>query len=92
MFASFLLFSLCGIDSFEQLARSRYSSATSTDVQTSAIDPQFDLVLLQDDIVKNFCIGKPLLESPSTIRVCYKFKCLTSENHTDPARQVQLHV
>ena len=86
-----LLSSVCGIDSFVQLVRSRYSSALSTDLQTAAsIDPQCDLVLLQDDIVKNYCIGKPLLESPSTIRVCFKFKSLKDEDHCiDPARQVQ---
>lgn len=88
---SFFFSSVCGINCFVQLARSRYSSALSTDFQTTtSSDPQCDLALLQDDIVKNFCIGKPLLERPSTIRVCYKFKSLKEEDHhIDPVRQVQ---
>ena len=36
--------------------------------------PEFQLLQLEEDLVRIFVAGKPLIESPSSIRILFKFK------------------
>ena len=66
---------------FLQLAYSRWHSSSS--VVNCAHEIDFDL--LQTDIIKSYCIGKPLIDEPKEIRSAFKFRSLESESATIPA-------
>lgn len=80
-------YSLHGISSFLQIIRSRYEppkfkstdsitqgpNMSFTPLQTKN-EPEFKLKHLEEDLVRLFSAGKPLIETPSSIRCLFKFK------------------
>ncbi len=69
---SLTLSSVHGVSSFLQIIRSRYESPKSSVKTTDK--PGFQLKHLEEDLVRQFIAGKPLIESPSSIRTLFKFK------------------
>ncbi len=47
-------------------------------------EPEFQLKHLEEDLVRLFNAGKPLIESPSSIRTLFKFKQSISPDVTVP--------
>ena len=70
---SCLNFSSGNISDHLQLLRSRYLEPHER-IQRSEI---FDLQMLQEDIIKVYLVGKPLIKDPAEhLRVCFKFRVL----------------
>ena len=68
-----LTFSSESISEYMQLLRSRYLEPHERSQQSS----MFDLQKLQEDIIKVYLVGKPLIKDPAEhLRVCFKFKVL----------------
>ena len=67
------LCSVCGINDFLQLIRSRYQPTSDASMEVQV--PEFSLSLLQEDIVAYFLAGKPLIyiEPSSPLRIPFKF-------------------
>lgn len=75
------------MSSLLQVIRSRYQpvAMTSPDVTGPSMSfsqamleskklPEFQLLQLEEDLVRMFVAGKPLIESPSSMRILFKFK------------------
>ena len=89
--------SLHGVSNFLQIIRSRYEppkfkssdkitqgpSMSFAPIQTKD-EPEFQLKHLEEDLVRLFNAGKPLIESPSSIRTLFKFKQSISPDVTVP--------
>lgn len=70
-------FSSGNISEYLQLLRSRYLEPHER-IQKSCM---YDLQKLQEDIIKVYLVGKPLIKDPSKyLRVCFKFRVLRPEN------------
>ena len=83
------LCSVCGINDFLQLIRSRYQPTSDASMEVQV--PEFSLSLLQEDIVAYFLAGKPLIyiEPSSPLRIPFKFH--QSTNSVEEAEWV-VHV
>ena len=60
-------------ESFLQLARSHYCYYPANIDTITNLKHEFDLLLLQEDVIKMYCIGKPMIEEPVSIRSPFKF-------------------
>ncbi len=70
---------------FLQIIRSRYEKSSDKITQGPSKDePEFKLKHLEEDLVRLFNAGKPLIESPSSIRTLFKFKQSSSPDVTVP--------
>ena len=92
--------SLHDVDNFLQLVRSRYSPRRivcvpdgkaaknqTTSISISAVQHtvcQFNLHLLQEDMVATYLAGKPLLESAGSIRTHFKFRNKAQQSSPHP--------
>ena len=68
--------SVHGINDFLQLIRSRYQPSSDAPMELQTVQvPEFQLSLLQEDIVAYFLAGKPLIciEPSSPLRIPFKF-------------------
>ena len=69
-----LTFSSDGISEHLQLLRSRYF------LPHERKGSVFDAQKLQEDIIKTYLVGKPLIESPAEhLRMCFKFRVVRAE-------------
>ena len=64
--------------------RNRTTSISNSAVQQS--DCQFNLHLLQEDIVALYLAGKPLLESASSIRTHFRFRSKAQQSSPHPTK------
>ena len=88
---SCLYFSSESISEHLQLLRSRYLEPHERNLRSSS--SMFDLQKLQEDIIKVYLVGKPLIEDPADhLRVCFKFRVVPPDSIAMGISEVDLQI